>query len=91
MKRIEIIGILVFVFISIAANSQEEFSMEAPGRYELIGENDKVEIPFEIHDGDILIKPQINGVPTRMYVDNGVLWDQLFFFGSDILDTLNFE
>jgi len=91
MKKIKIIGILVFVFICIAANSQEEFSMEAPGHYELIGGKDKVEIPFEIFDGDILIKPQINGVPTRMYVDNGVMWDQLFFFGSDILDTLNFE
>jgi len=90
-KVIRVKVIILILFIGFNAKSQEEFSMDAPGYYELNGDQDKFEIPFEIHNGDILIKPLINGVPTRMYVDNGVMWDQLFFFGSPILDTLNFE
>jgi len=91
MKKKTIIQILTYLMFGFISNAQNQFSMEAPGYYKIIGEKDKIEIPFEIFDGDILIKPQINGVPTRMYVDNGVMWDQLFFFGSAILDTLNFE
>jgi len=87
----QITTILILMLTCLLTKSQSEFSMEPSGYYEIIGEKNKIEIPFEIFDGDILIKPLINGVPARMYVDNGVMWDQLFFFGSPILDTLNFE
>jgi hypothetical protein len=89
MKKI--IVVLILVFISQCGIAQEEFSMEAIGYYELNRENDRIEIPFEIHNGDILVKPKINGIPTRMYVDNGTLWDQVYFFGSPILETLNLD
>lgn len=89
MKKL--ILILSGVLLAINVIAQQEFSMKPPGNYEINGLKDKIEIPFEIFDGDILIKPVINGVQTRMYVDNGVMWDQLFFFGSSILDTLDLE
>lgn len=88
---IRIVFISVIGMLVLTLKAQEEFSMEPPGYYKIIEGKDKVEIPFEFFDGDILIKPKINGIPARMYVDNGVMWDQLFFFGSPILDTLNFE
>lgn len=86
-------AVLFFICILSVSTikSQQEYSMEPPGYYETKSEKNKIEIPFEIFDGDILIKPIINGVQTRMYVDNGVMWDQLFFFGSSILDTIKFN
>ena len=91
MRKFVVVKVLVFMFLGFIAYSQEEFSMEAPGYYEIKGEKDKIEIPFEIFNGDILVKPTINGVQSRMLVDNGTLWDQLYFFGSPILDSLYFE
>jgi hypothetical protein len=91
VKRIRIKLIILIIFIGFSAKAQPEFSMKAIGNYELKGVKDKIEIPFEIHDGDILVKPTINGIPSRMYVDNGTLWDEVYFFGSSILDTLNLD
>jgi hypothetical protein len=41
--------------------------------------------------GDIRMNGRINGHEARMLIDNGALWDQLLFFGSESVDALGLE
>ena len=47
-------------------------------------------IPFEVFRGEILMEGTIRGRAVRIAVDNGVLWDDLLFFGSPRVDSLDF-
>jgi hypothetical protein len=46
-------------------------------------------IPFEIFRGDIRMAGQIAGIPVRLMLDNGYLWDPLLLFGSRRVDSLD--
>jgi len=50
-------------------------------------------IPFDVYRGDIRLRGEINGREVNLLVDNGMLWDELLFFGSAEVEELgiNFE
>ena len=54
----------------------------AVGSYEILSGRKSVSIPFEMFRGDIRMKARINGRDCHFLVDNGSLWDELLFFGS---------
>ncbi len=60
-----------------------------PGTYTVLSDDGTVEIPFEIFRDDILMIAEVNGHELRMLIDNGSLWDELLFFGSPRIDTLD--
>ncbi|MEI6884365.1 MAG: hypothetical protein WCO02_07750 [Bacteroidota bacterium] len=80
-----------FLFFSCFLFAQREFTMQAVGSYTVKDKSKPLRIPFEFSDGDILLKPRINGRICSMYLDNGFIWDELYFFGSPVIDSLNFR
>jgi hypothetical protein len=60
-----------------------------PGSYTITG-SEPVRIPFTMYMRDIKMDCEINGVRCQMLLDNGVLWDELMFFGNDTCDSLGF-
>ncbi len=90
----------VFAFISLLCVNgmntlfaeQEVSEMSGPGYYKILGENhDSVTIPFTTHNGKPLMELMINGKKATMMIDNGRLWDQIWLFGSPLVDTLNLK
>ncbi|MBN2461329.1 MAG: hypothetical protein JXB60_06950 [Candidatus Cloacimonetes bacterium] len=60
-----------------------------PGFYRILNDNIyTVKIPFHFHDGKPLMELEINGSPATLMIDNGVLWDQVWLFGSPLVDEL---
>lgn len=61
---------------------------DPPGFY--IAEEPKNEyiLPFEFYDMNLMVDAKMNGTDIKMLIDNGVMWDEILFYGSDILDSL---
>ena len=59
-----------------------------PGKYEIVSEDGKVTIPFELYRGKIRMTAKVNGRDCHLMIDNGSLWDELLFFGSPKADSL---
>jgi hypothetical protein len=64
---------------------------EAAAGYRILDPGTPVRIPFDVHRGDIRMVGEVNGRPVRMLIDNGILWDDLLFFGSPLVDSLGFS
>ncbi len=75
--------------VCLNVNAQQSGTAAVSNNYTVVDPAKSIEIPFEIYNGELLIKPVINGRECRMYVENGVLWDQLVFFGSGTMDSIS--
>ena len=65
---------------------------EGPGRYKLLKESGlPVRIPFTMHNGKPLMKLTINGKPATLMIDNGILWDEVWMFGTSLVAELNLK
>ncbi len=62
-----------------------------PGRFEITPTADSIVIPFEYYKDEFRLEASMNGQDIRMLIDNGTLWDQLLFFGSERVDALGME
>jgi hypothetical protein len=62
-----------------------------PGQYEVISESGKITIPFELYRDKIRMTAKVNGRDCHLLIDNGSLWDELFFFGSPKVDSLGLK
>jgi hypothetical protein len=58
-----------------------------PGTY-VIRTDEAVTIPFEFYGMNLLVEGTIRGVPVRMLIDNGSLWNELWFFSSALTESL---
>lgn len=89
--------ILLFILFGIISNvpqskTQETFKQERPGYYKvLINENDTIKIPFLMHKKKPLMELEINGKKATLMIDNGVLWDQVWLFGSPLVKKLGLK
>ncbi|MBN2008277.1 hypothetical protein JW960_02900 [candidate division KSB1 bacterium] len=63
----------------------------APGSYQIDGDENPVTLPFEFYGMNLMVKAQKNGLNINMLIDNGVMWDELFFYGSDQVDSLGMK
>ncbi len=50
-----------------------------------------IEIPFEMYRNCIRMEASVNNTPCYVLLDNGSLWDELMFFGSPKVDSLELE
>jgi hypothetical protein len=74
-----------------AAAGESERPGPGPGTYEILPKAARIQIPFEVVQDELRVTAELNGHPIRMLIDNGALWDQLLFFGSTRVDSLNME
>lgn len=80
-----IVLILVFANVSFAQN----LANERLSNYKILKEeNGSVEIPFRMHNNKPLFDLSINGRKATLMIDNGVLWDPVWLFGSRLVEEL---
>ncbi len=63
----------------------------AAGSHRFLNGKNSVRVPFELHNGDIVLPVKVNGVTLRMGLDNGNLTDSLFFHGSERIDAVDLK
>jgi len=61
---------------------------EYKSSYTLNPPSDSVVIPFELFGKNIRMSARVNGQECNVLLDNGSLWDDLLFFGSPNVDSL---
>ncbi len=93
ISRVIILSILLGILLSspaLFADDQPEPG-PPPGKYKMLTDNGRAEIPFTIFRGDIHFSAEINGRKVHMLLDDGYMWDQLLFWGSPEVDSLGFQ
>lgn len=62
-----------------------------PGRYSAAQFRNYYELPLEFYGMNLMVNAVMNGKKIKMLIDNGVLWDELLFYGSPLVDSLNIK
>jgi len=97
MKNRRLKLITGFLLIVVTLNAQYSSNLDivlttGPGRYKaLIDESDTIKIPFKMHNGKPLMELEINGKKATLMIDNGVLWDPVWLFGSSLVEELQLK
>lgn len=95
MKKIRTITsklIAVFILISLASTTIAQTTAEGPGSYEILKEDSgPIKIPFRMHNGKPLLDLEINGRKATLMIDNGVLWNETWLFGSQLVEDLKLK
>ena len=90
--RICFFTMISFCLLYQQAKSQDTIPYRGPGSYEILIDNtDTIKIPFTIHNGKPLMQLEINGKKGTMMIDNGVLWDEIWLFGSPLVTELDLK
>ncbi|NQV15604.1 hypothetical protein HQ531_09120 [bacterium] len=82
------------ILVGIVLNSQESDASnvttpKGPGSYEMVNKSSaSIAIPFKMHNGKPLMDVEINDAKAALMIDNGVLWDQVWLFGSPLVEKL---
>ncbi len=86
-----IIVILMSLLIS-NVQSQESTAENGQGRYKILKfHKDSIKIPFSMHNGKPLMHLEINNKKATLMIDNGVLWDHVWLFGSPLVTELQLK
>ena len=87
-----IVSLSLGTMLSTPVLSAENMAKLGPplGGYKMLTDNGRAEIPFTIFNGDIHFRAEINGHDVYMLLDDGYMWDQLLFWGSPKVDSLEF-
>lgn len=92
--------IKIFIVITIFFNSQHLLKAQlkndsliettkGPGSYKILNNiNYPIVIPFVMHNGKPVMNVEINGIASKLMIDNGVLWDQVWLLGSPLVEKL---
>jgi hypothetical protein len=92
MKNLPFVLAIGFLIIANNLKSQDPISPSGPGYYKILSDtSDSIIIPFTFHDGKPLMQVEINGIKGTMLIDNGILWDQIWLFGSHLVTELNLQ
>jgi len=87
LKALIVAGFFILIANSSCNKSEQNFVV---GKYEITSGSPRVEIPFEMYGMNIMVNAQMNDVSIKLLIDNGVMWDELWFYGSDKVDSLGF-
>lgn len=74
-----------FAFLCVMNTMAQDQSC---GNYEIIDASKKIQIPFEFYGMNLMVHSKINGIDVKMLIDNGVMWDELWFYGNNQVDSL---
>ncbi len=79
--------IKISIVLSIFFNTQQNLNAQVkndsliettkgPGNYEILNNaNYPIVIPFVMHNGKPVMNLEINGIASKLMIDNGILWD----------------
>ncbi|MCK5879522.1 MAG: hypothetical protein KAH24_07075 [Holophagae bacterium] len=96
MKK-SVILFLLLVFFGYAVNGETSDKTQAskaggPGTYKILKKTKgPVIIPFRMHNGKPLMDVEVNGRKATMMIDNGILWDEVWLFGSPLVKELQLK
>lgn len=83
---------LLLTNVILNAQNSDTLAVIGPGTYTiLIDEKDPIRIPFKMHNGKPLMELEINGKKATMMIDNGTLWDEIWLFGSPLVEELQLK
>jgi hypothetical protein len=88
MKHNRQVLIMAFSMLVISQIGCKSNDRDINLNYEILSPNDEIVIPFEIYRNDIRMKATVNNKECFVLLDNGSLWDELLFFGSQKVDSL---
>ncbi len=97
MKNKFLVAIIGFLFVGMSLNGQtndipENLKNTGPGNYEILKKSKgPIKIPFKMHKGKPLIELEINGKKANLMIDNGVLWNEVWLFGSPLVKELKLK
>ena len=88
--------ILVFILISRINYTKNVCTPKnqgtESGSYKILKTTkDSIKIPFKMHRGKPLMALEINGKKAALMIDNGILWDQVWLFGSPLVEKLQLK
>ncbi len=74
------------------ADSGNVSPSEGPGSYKILNPSDgPIHIPFRMHNGKPLLDLKINGEPATLMIDNGILWNEVWLFGTPLVNKLGLK
>jgi hypothetical protein len=92
LKKITFVLAIGFLIVTNNVKGQDTISKSGPGYYKILSDtSDIIIIPFTYHNGKPLMQLEINGRKGTMMIDNGILWDQIWLFGSPLVTELNLK
>ena len=92
MKILLLTTTFLLISIMLKAQNTHTLAVIGPGTYKiLIDEKDTIKIPFKMHHGKPLMELEINGKKATMMIDNGTLWDEIWLFGSPLVEELQLK
>ncbi len=97
MKKITFFLCVITLLAGMNLNAQvmenpDTMQTTGPGTYKILsGTDDPIKIPFKMHFGKPLMELEINGQKAAMMIDNGILWDQVWLFGSPLIEELQLK
>jgi len=97
MKKIVYLIIAMITLGGLFLNAQNKNESDTlidigPGSYQIQADaNFPIRIPFKMHNGKPLMDVNINGKKATLMIDNGVLWDQVWLFGSPLVEKLKLK
>jgi len=66
-----------------AGNGEAVLPGEGPGTYEIADGGVAATVPFEFFGMNLLIHGKMNGNKVKLLIDNGRLWDQVWFYDGE--------
>ena len=94
MRRLTIMTAVLLIGAALSAQSTIDLALTTtgPGRYEKpISGTNPIRIPFTMLNGKPLLDLEINGKKATLMIDNGILWDQVWLFGSPLVTELGLK
>jgi hypothetical protein len=99
MNKIRLLEILVAGLVLMLCPAQNMYASPvsdsqlgpAPGTYVIAHDQETVVLPFHFFDMNLMVNARMNGKDIKMLIDNGVMWDELLFYGSDLVDGLGLQ
>ncbi|MFC2103679.1 hypothetical protein ACFLSS_04540 [Bacteroidota bacterium] len=90
-----IIAVFLFICVSLSAQNSTNSDItnsDGPGSYKTLNANDgSITIPFKMHNRKPLMDVEINGKRASLMIDNGVLWNEVWLFGSPLVEELDLK
>lgn len=88
MKKL--LGLIILIIGMLNTALSQNSIQGLVGSYSVKGNQYPLEIPFDYYGMNIMIQAEMNDIKINLLVDNGVLWDELWFYGNEQTDSLGF-
>lgn len=87
LQKVWMLILVTGTFIFSCHNNNTDNTLHIPGAPgKVLSENDKdvTEIPFELFGMNPLIHAKMNGKDIKLLIDNGSLWDPIWFYNGEV-------